>query len=535
MIFIIKIVIAEDESIERMYIRRLLNRYFPAVEQVAEAESGPAALNLINTIKPDLCLMDIRMPGMDGLKVIEEIRENGPDTRFIIISAHDEFHYAQKAVQLGASAYLLKPVESKLLVQVIGQVIEEIERENNKILEQKRITELLENTIPALRLNFFSEILKGSKESPEVLLERARVLGIERFPNGVLCASVNILDSGREEVRIQRILGEIYHLVKLRLGAHDILLTHAGGLEFAVLVWIDPAEKNPALKMLNVAESLRTVTEKTGWAHLTIGVGKICSGPAELYHSYRQAKKANNHRLTLGNNQVIPYSKIAGIKLESCYPKHLEKELLARIELGDISNVTGIMDAIVSEVGRGGDPDQMRNHLIELLVVASRASRIPLGARWWHALEQYQTNNLLGAWVRQNIISMAAAVAKRKEQHNNSIICNIQRYINDFYYLDLNLEAVAGKFFLSPSYLSRIFKIETGMNFVDYVTQVRMRAAEQLLNKPDESIAGIAKKAGYHDIKYFTRVFKKHKGITPGEYRKSLIKLNTCEEACNDN
>ncbi len=127
-----KVVIADDESIERMYIKSLLERYFPAIGQVEEAENGYEALDLINNLKPELCLMDIRMPGIDGLKVIEAIRESGQSTRVIIISAHDEFYYAQKAVQLGASAYLLKPVESELMVQAISQVLGEIESENNK-------------------------------------------------------------------------------------------------------------------------------------------------------------------------------------------------------------------------------------------------------------------------------------------------------------------------------------------------------------------------------------------------------------------
>lgn len=525
-----KVVIADDESIERMYIKSLLERYFPAIGQVEEAENGYEALDLINNLKPELCLMDIRMPGIDGLKVIEAIRESGQSTRVIIISAHDEFYYAQKAVQLGASAYLLKPVESELMVQAISQVLGEIESENNKIVEQERLKKLLDNTIPVLRLNFFSEILKGSKESSEVLMERARVLGIERFPNGVLYASVSFVDSNITEVRSQRILGKIYDLVKRRLGVYDVLLTHAGGLEFAILVWVDPMENDPALRLLNFAESLRILTEKTGWAYLTIGVGELCSEPAELYNSYCQAVKANNHRLTLGTNQVVPYSKIAGKKLVCCYPAHLEKELLARIELGDINNVKKIMDAIVNEVERGGDPDQIRNRLIELLVIASRTAQISLGAKWWRALEQYQTNDLLSAWVSENILSMARAVARRKEQHNNSIIYNIQRFINDYYHLDISLEAVASKFFLSPSYLSRIFKIETGINFSDYVTQVRMRIAEQLLTKSEESIANITKKVGYNDIKYFSRVFKKYKGVTPGEYRKSLNSASTVLE-----
>lgn len=287
-----KVVIADDESIERMYIKSLLERYFPAIGQVEEAENGYEALDLINNLKPELCLMDIRMPGIDGLKVIEAIRESGQSTRVIIISAHDEFYYAQKAVQLGASAYLLKPVESELMVQAISQVLGEIESENNKIVEQERLKKLLDNTIPVLRLNFFSEILKGSKESSEVLMERARVLGIERFPNGVLYASVSFVDSNITEVRSQRILGKIYDLVKRRLGVYDVLLTHAGGLEFAILVWVDPMENDPALRLLNFAESLRILTEKTGWAYLTIGVGELCSEPAELYNSYCQAVKA---------------------------------------------------------------------------------------------------------------------------------------------------------------------------------------------------------------------------------------------------
>jgi len=516
----LKVVIADDESIERMFIRKLLERHFPVFDQVEEAENGLEALDLIRGLKPHLCLIDIRMPGLDGLKVIEEIREAGLAARVIIISAHDEFHYAQKAVQLGAAAYLLKPVESDLMVRVISEALAEIEREQNEIAGQKRLKELLENTIPVLRLNFFSEIIHGSKENSEVLLERARALGIERFPGGVLCAGLDINGSGRTEASSQRILGEVYHLVQGLLGPHDVLLAPSGGLEFVVLVCTDPLEEDPDLQLFRIAENLRVMTEKTGWASLTVGVGQACSEPAELHRSYCQARKAINHRLTLGSNQVIPYSRIDGLKLESSYPAHLEKELLARIELGDVPKVKELTGTIAGELALGGDPDQMRNHLIELLVLASRASQIPLGACWWQALEHHHTKELLVSWVCKKIVAMAEAVAGRKKQQNNRIINQIQQYLNDFYYQELSLEAVVHKFFLSPSYLSRIFKTETGRNFIEYVTMVRMRKAEQFLSRPEDSIAGIAEKVGYHDVKYFARVFKKHKGLTPGEYRR---------------
>jgi len=521
----VRVVIADDEGIERMFIKKLLERHFPVFSRIGEAKNGTEALDLIRSLKPHLCIIDIRMPGLDGLKVIEEIRRNGPATRVIISSAHDEFQYAQKAVQLGADAFLLKPVESDLMIREISRVLAEIERQQSETAGQKRLQELLENTIPVLRLNFFSEVIHGSKETSEVLLERARALGIERFPDGVLCAGLDIAgDAGRSstEASNQRILGEVYQLVQGLLGPHDVLLAPSGGLEFVVLVCIDSLEEEPDLQLLSIAENLRVMTEKTGWACLTVGVGQFCSEPVELYRSYCQARKAISHRLTLGANQVIPYGRIAGLKLESSYPAHLEKELLARIELGDVPKVKELTRTIAEGVAGGGDPDQLRNCLIELLILASRASQIPLGARWWRDMDCHNTKELLVAWVGQRIVAMAEAVAGRKEEQNNGIIDQIRQYLNDFYYQDLSLEAVARKFFLSPSYLSRIFKSETGSNFIEYVTMVRLRRAGQFLGVSEESIAVIAEKVGYNDVKYFSRVFKKYMGVTPGEYRRQI-------------
>ncbi|OPZ75637.1 MAG: HTH-type transcriptional regulator YesS [Firmicutes bacterium ADurb.Bin456] len=520
-----RVIIADDEGIERMFIKKLLERHFPVFSHIREAKNGIEALDLIKGFKPHLCLIDIRMPGLDGLKVVEEIRREGLAARVIISSAHDEFQYAQKAVQLGADAYLLKPVESVAMIREISRVLAEIERQQRETAGQKRLKELLENTIPVLRLNFFSEVIHGSKESSEILLERSRALGIERFPDGVLCAGLDITgDAGcdRTEASNQRILGEVYQLVQGLLGPHDVLLAPSGGLEFVVLVCTDPLKEDPDLQLLGIAENLRVMTEKTGWACLTVGVGQSCSKPAELYCSYNQARKAINHRLTLGGNQVIPYGRIAGLKLECSYPAHLEKELLARIELGDVPKVKELTRTIAEGAAAGGDPDHLRNCLVELLILASRASQIPLGARWWRDLDCHNTKELLVAWVNQRIVAMAENVAGRKEEEDNGIINQIQQHINNFYYQDLSLEAVARKFFLSPSYLSRIFKNETGSNFIEYVTMVRLRRAGQFLGGSEESIASIAGKVGYNDVKYFSRVFKKYMGVTPGEYRRQV-------------
>lgn len=132
----IRIAIVEDEPIERAALRTLIERAFPHLVVIGEAENGEEAIALADRLRPDLMTVDVKMPEMDGLTAIRIIRERHPDMQFIIVSAYDTFAYAQQAIQLGVKDYLLKPSRRAVIEDVLRRVVEEILKQRK---EEKRL------------------------------------------------------------------------------------------------------------------------------------------------------------------------------------------------------------------------------------------------------------------------------------------------------------------------------------------------------------------------------------------------------------
>ncbi|SEN07287.1 Helix-turn-helix domain-containing protein [Lihuaxuella thermophila] len=142
-----KILIADDEAVERQALKMLISSRVIDAEVVGEAENGRRAIELAKELKPDLIMMDIKMPGIDGVEAVKEIKQLHPQTKFIMVSAFDTFEYARQVMQQGVKEYLLKPSRKSEIIRAVERTLAEMKREREEKEEQDSLRKKLQQAL----------------------------------------------------------------------------------------------------------------------------------------------------------------------------------------------------------------------------------------------------------------------------------------------------------------------------------------------------------------------------------------------------
>lgn len=439
-----RVVIAEDEMLERKAMRKFLEEHFHDMEIVGEAVNGRTAIELAEKYRPDLMLMDIKMPGIDGLEAMERIYKADPSIKFIVVSAYDSFHYAKKAMKLGVKEYILKPSNKEETIRAILNVKKEMEQEHQ--MNESR------------RALFLTKIIQG---------EDASLLQKSLFPT---------MKSGFFILTNKAVPLPTSFLQKDKVG----------------LYITDEKLDNAA-----VLTKVRTLQFQLG-SDVYIGVGHPYERLEDLTGSYYEAKQALFHLVEAGQKKYgFPPLRKQSTDLAP---------FLQALEEGDEDLVWLLFDEIA-------------NHLN----VESYFKIKQLVEEMERPFPEVDVDRLKTKRAWREFLEIICYEIREYYQSKNKID-RAKQYISQNYQQPLTLEEVADIIELSPNYFSQLFHEETGYTFSDYVTEVRMQKAKELLRKNDKTLKEISILIGYRDPNYFSRVFKKQIGISPKQYQNQIIK-----------
>ncbi|QTH40113.1 response regulator [Cohnella sp. LGH] len=529
-----KVIVVDDEELSKDKIVYLLQGSSVSFESVLTASNGREALDLIdNGELPDVILTDIRMPVMNGLDLIEAVKEKYPDIRFIVTSGYADFDYAVKAMKHGVTDYVLKPVKAQDLIPVVEAMRDAIAASDQAKEESKRVeTVNRENRRMATEKEIY-HLLTDRREDESEKREAERELAILRH-RFYLIASVK-LHGGERSVD-----GVIYRELRDRFddeAGNGWMMENYFGKDTFIVLFGGEDENRLADTAAREAPRLRALLHDRHGLAVTIGVSQPCGDPRI---AYRQAAMALKNRFCFGTDRIFPYaanevrsngaSQSLALKFKLA-EQSLENKSLAKAIILLRHTAEDVFDRSLAECREEISIDYLFNEYVNLVIrfclkndydFIDRIDPEVLSGRALDELEDRGAILKLIETIIERLFHSAPGSeggVLRNTALNSSVIDQIVAYVSRNIEEEITLQTVSDKFSINPSYLSRVFKAAMNQGFVKYVTGLKIDKAKELLENGALEIADIAHGLGFSDQQYFNRVFKKTTGTTPNEWR----------------
>lgn len=537
----LSMVIADDEIIVREFLRDLDIWDEMSVQIVAEAADGQEAYDLCARLKPDILMTDIRMPFMDGLEVSLKLKEQGENIRFIIVSGVQDFDYAKTALSVDAEGYILKPIKPDEIREVMKKVITGITMERNRDVEIRSMKTLLGENMYLIRENFLRNLVAGSGMNRKDIAEKLEYYCIPLKPQERVMVSVIQVDDYQKSA--SELPEEERQLMNFQISGivNDVLEAWNCGICFCmndgehIVIFNDKVHYNE--RFAEACNEIIACVDKYIRQSVSIGCGKVVESVAELKFSYDDARSVLKYKFYMGKKSILNSDDIRNfldigkksIEFPNLY--ELENDLVNSARLGNIEEVK---EALAEVFDRSLSPekslpvDYIQSVCIEMVCMLTRAlyeleeSIDKIVAKRSSIMDTiYRIGNLkeLKKYMTEILLRTADYFATKHNNKNLNIIVKIKQIIDSRYMEDIGVSMLAEEVYLSPNYISLIFKKETGENITDYIKKTRMEAAKELLKNPDLKIHEISEMVGFDNPNYFSLVFKKYAGILPQKFR----------------
>ena len=525
-----RIVVADDEGIMLESLRKMIGNNYGREVEISCAKTGRAVVELAESFRPDIIFMDIQMPGLSGVQAMREIRKFNQSTIFIVITAYDQFHYAQECISLGVLEFLTKPVSKKTVLDACEKAIRQVDESRKKRSDDLKIREKLETVVPMIESGYIYNLLLqddfGSQDEQyrELLgirSEYAFIVVVEfgdSDENGVL---TNVIGAS---VRASRFYSEFRETAR---GFFDCIVGSVMGNRIVLLVphQRDSVTYEERIDILTNARNMVHKLEQRIDAKFRAGIGRVTT-LEKARESYSEALQA----LREGKSHVVHFNDIPIIhEYDGEYPRDLED--------GYIQQVVEAEEALAMSTANQFFDWMLRNYAdfredieIKVLEMVMRVEYLAFrkgGARYGFRYRENYIRELqecpgyeeLRFWFLRKTQEVCRGMTTVKEKESESVISRAKAYIQENFQKDISLDDVSRHVDISPYYFSKLFKQEDGRTFIEYLTGIRIQEARKLLKNPGLSIKEIGIMCGYSDPNYFSRIFKKYEGVTPSEFR----------------
>lgn len=530
------LLIVDDEALIRQGLRARLTYLQIDVDEILEADDGTQALHIVRTHPVDIVITDIKMPDMDGLTLIEEIRRTGKeDIQFIVLSGYAEFSYAETAIRLGVKAYLLKPLSNDEIRDTFDKLYREMEdngRVRSALLSQQRLRRQQQEYLLEKEVGAFFADPAGALASPERLkLLLAQTLSIRLRENAcIYLAEIGVdqesyQDSGfgqKDHELIRFSVRNVFY--EIESSCEKLIVNGMSDSNILYAVFLGGEEKRLRNEIERIFLKMRSVLEKKMAIYLTFGVSR----PARefLPQSASQAHSALQQRIVYGNSNLYFFEDMK-IMSQQEFPSSQMHLIDQYIRKNEVYKLKALLDEIFSEelIRRHGTA-YLRIMWVRILNILFHHydQQAGTGAGLEKLLSNFNLPDHINSLseIRQQVTEMILECIRADHAPEANARSKMQlaiRYIQEHYNENISVNDLAEQYNMSPNYFSSVFKKEMGSSPVSYITQLRMKKSMELLERSDLSVVDIARKVGYDEGQYFFRVFKKYTGMTPLNYR----------------
>lgn len=533
-----KVVIIDDKPVIRESLMKTIKWKQYDCSVIAQAENGFDGKDIIDKYEPDIVVTDIKMPGMDGLELAEYIRDKRLDMKVIIITGYQEFEYAQKAIRLGIVDLVLKPIDNNKFESIIDKTIQKIAEERSrkelqiKILNEKNMYKnKVDSSLSTLRSSFISDIIQKRKLINDFTSKDIYDLKLNNIKYHAIVSRVR---SNNTKI-VTRMSNKLRELVYEYIGINHLQIIDTIINKDSVFVIIfdkSISARKSKIKIKNILREIyNRIMQEYEMEYYCVVVSPMSKKIEDLVDCYNDAVNVLNRNYFHTENNIMFSNdfKLMNIAEDNTIINDLDSFYNVIKNMPE-SNINQEIDKIINKIvaNANGNIFAIKCLISEICITLMRHYIVDI-------YEQSQVNKSVNKLineidslsnvkqVKNYLKSYLLYIRKCTSVHkkiNNPTVNSAISYISQNYKNDISLTEIAEYISINPSYLSRLLKKETGNNFVEILTDIRMSKAKQMLTEPGSKIIEVCKAVGYKDYSYFYQVFKKNEGISPSQYIK---------------
>lgn len=525
-----KVLIVDDEEEIRLGIIKKIDWEKYGFTIVGDAENGKDAIEKFERLQPDIIMTDIKMPFMDGLELGEYVSKKSPSTKIIIFSGSDDLEYAHKAIKLNVVEYVLKPINSIELIEVLKKLKLIIDEEYNEKNNIEKLNRYYIESLPIMKEKFFVGTIEGRIKGSD-WVQAGKKVGVEfKFPYfavGVLYSDRFIENSENKEkdfvdISIKQIVDETIDNY-----FNGISLIYSG----KVIIIANLENEDNITNLVNGLNEVCKSCEKVLEQKVSAGIGQIVKEYEDIRFSYKMARNALHYRMVLGTGKAIYIEDVEpdnSVQLQ--FDENDERELLNVIKLKSGKDIEDSINSLFYRIEKLLLPfNKYKIYFIEIttsLLKIVQAYNISMdevfgeGFNCYSHLDKFDSIEQAKTWFIEKSISINNLIKRERIDSSKLLVEKAKEYIKQNYSnSELSVEVICSQLHVSSTYFSTLFKKGTGSSFINYLTSVRLDEAVNLLNTTDYKSYMIAERVGYPEANYFSYVFKKKFGVSPSKYR----------------
>ena len=535
------IILAEDDKILRLGLKSKIERNTP-YKVIAEVRNGQEALDAIINLKADLLITDVKMPFMDGLELVNKLREQGIDIKIIVLSGYDDYKFVRETMKAGAVDYLLKPVDESILYELINKINDMIVQENKDKEQLEQYKDILADSMEICKERFIISLTEGVISDTGIFKKRLEEFGVKGpdiFKLAVLGLD-NIFKIQEEKYlrfdtdNLNHLKGRILDIfLSLKLNINMLLAEQNN----TVILLFSAQDHTDTLFTDSVYQCLSEIHKglknKFGFS-VSSGVSEVFNGPERGSPCYFQALLAFNRKFYNGKGKVNRFNS------EICTYSYFDnKNLMESINLIVDLLDSGLTNKVIITIKEVMDllyscnlnPIQFKEislWLINKITVISDDFNSALQrfiddeADPRDYINEVDTFEDLKEYMENTFFVLSKIINDSKSERSKRIIDISKEYIYNHFNENISLKSVADYVHLNQNYFSELFRKAVGINFIDFITEVRINKAKKLLMDDEIKIYEIGLKVGYNETVTFNRAFKRVEGMSPAEYRRLL-------------
>lgn len=517
--------IVDDEIVVREGLRNNIDWENSQFKFAGEADDGEIALSMIQEIKPDILITDIKMPFMDGLELAQAVKKLQPWIRIIILSGHDEFDFAKKAISIGVEDYILKPFTLEEMFSCLNKVAQDLDKQKQQFSDIEKLKKELESSSALAKEKLLSDIMIGSVDL-STAIQKASDYNISLVARYYV-VSVSCLYPENDDVN---------DLIKAKLHINSVLKNENDVVGFFISPTLFVAifklnvKENYVERVFNLADSFQHELSGNTKCKIITAISSLTEHFAQLPSCYQESIQILKQCRYINKNQIISSSDINKAN-DSQIVIQENDPIVNRLNYADESEVDQIVKEYISLLGENKETFSIiASYLLVDVLMAVTKIIEQLGGNVKTVMPEILTHSFVDKTVQneETFIKEVKRVLndflKYRNEHIQgryaNTILKAKKYIDENYSNpDICLESTAKAVNFSPNHFSTIFSQSCGTTFIEYLTSVRIENAKKMLKNTDLKSIDIAYEIGFNDSHYFSYIFRKLTGLTPRDFR----------------